>query len=259
MFQRKVPVTLLAGWLFADLLLGLTVIFLAALPGKPPQAPILLVSPSLVKRNASNCVASRNIPVCSIQVTIRESDTSLGPLTWHASSDVSTGVVFKPTSTTLQPGRGQKVTISALPCQNGSLIFTGAGKNNLTIQPVTVGWQCTTPIKRLSLLRHRINLTVDYRGLLSGNQQAIAATENQIASKSILQGQSVGFAIVYDGAPTDGDIQQADQVDRRIYAILQGMGGTFQDASFYNDSPLFTLGEDPSQVAIDVYFFIEET
>lgn len=40
MLRQKVPVVLLGGWLFADLLLGLTIIFLAALPGKPPVAPI---------------------------------------------------------------------------------------------------------------------------------------------------------------------------------------------------------------------------
>jgi hypothetical protein len=118
MLRQKVPVVLLAGWLFADLLLGSTIIFLAALPGKPPEAPVLLVNTSLVTKKASDCTPTRNIPNCAIALTVSESQTSLGPLTWHVSSDVNKSVVFRPTSTTLEPGKGQKVAISALPCQN---------------------------------------------------------------------------------------------------------------------------------------------
>ncbi len=255
MLRQKVPVVLLAGWLFADLLLGSTIIFLAALPGKPPEAPVLLVNTSLVTKKASDCTPTRNIPNCAIALTASESQTSLGPLTWHVSSDVSKSVVFSPTRTTLEPGKGQKVAISALPCQNGSITFTGVGSHKLQVQPVTVGWQCVTPIKRLSLIRHRIQLTLDYQGLLNGSQNAITLTEKQIKNQSVLQRQSVGFAIVYDGAPTDNDIQQANQVDARIYNILQNIGGAFQDASYYSDNPLFILGLDPGQVVIDVYFF----
>ena len=258
MLLRQSSVVLLAGWLFADLLLGLTIIFLAALPAKPLEAPTLLVNTSQVTKKASDCTPTRNIPVCMISITVSESQTSLGPLTWHVSSDVSKSVVFSPTSTTLLPGKGQRVAISALPCQYGSITFIGVGNNHLQVQPVTVGWQCTTPIKRLSLIRHPIILTVDYQGLLNGDQNAIAATKNQIKNQSILQGQNVGFAIVYDGAPTDGDLQQADQVDSKIYSILQNIGGAFQDASFYSDNPLFVLGSEPNLVVIDMYFFTEE-
>lgn len=258
MLLRKVPMTLLAGWLFADLLLGLLVIFLVSLPARPPEAPLLLVSTSLVSKKASDCVPARTIPVCAIALTVRESPSSSGPLTWRVSSDVSKSVDFKPGGTTLLPGKRQQVMISNLPCQNGSITFTGFGNNHLPIQPVTVGWQCTPPIKRLSLVDHPITLTVDYQGLLKDVPAAITDTQNQIRDKSILRGQSVGFAIVYDGAPNDGDISQAYQVDAKIYALLQKMGGAFQDASFYTDNPLFTLHVQPSQVTIDLYFFTEE-
>lgn len=262
MFQQKVPVVLLAGWLFADLLLGLMVIFLAALPGKPPEAPILKVDRTVATKSYTDCtaVAASNIPICTINLTISESTASLGPLTWNASSDVSNEVVFTPKSTTLTPGKSQKVTISALPCQHGSIIFKGTGDKGLQIQPVAVAWHCDTPFTRLDFKRHRIILTVDYQGLLANKQGAINNVENQLRGQSVLQGQSVGFAIVYDGAPTDNDIGQADQVDAKIYGILDDLGKqgfAFQHASFYNDNPLFTLGPSPSQVAIDVYLFIE--
>lgn len=262
MFPQKVPVVLLAGWLFADLLLGLMVIFLAALPGKPPEAPILKVNTALVKRNASDCVTTRNVPICTISLTVSESTASLGPMTWHVSSDVGNTIVFAPASTTLTPGKSQQVTISALPCQHGSITFTGSGNNGLQVQPITVGWQCDTPRKRLDFNLHRIKLTVDYLGLLANNQGAINDVENQLKHQSVLQGQSVGFAIVYDGAPTDNAIAQADQVDAKVYGILTSLGKqgfAFQDASFYSDNPLFTLGPSPSQITIDVYLFIEES
>lgn len=259
MFTRKSPVVLLAGWLFADLLLGLTVIFLASLPAKPLEAPVLLVSASQVTKRPGDCTPTRTIPVCAIVLTVSESQTSLGFLTWHVSSDVNKGVLFSPGSTTLMPGRKQLVEISALPCQNGSITFTGVGNNSLKIQPVTVGWQCTTPVKRLSLIRHRITLSVDYQGLLNGDQNAITATKNQIKNQSILRGQQVGFAIVYDGAPTDSDIGLADHIDSIIYTILQHMGGAFQDASFYSDNPLFMLSSGHDHIVIDLYFFTEES
>lgn len=261
MYQQKRPVVLLAGWLFADLLLGLMVIFLAALPGKPPEAPILKADTTLIKKQASECTPTRNIRVCTVTLTISESTASLNPLTWHVSSDVSSAVVFSPASTTLRPGKGQQVTISTLPCQNGSIIFTGTGSNGLQIQPVTVGWQCTTPLKRLDFGVHRISLTVDYLGLLRDDQNAINDVKNQLENKSGLQGQNVGFAIVYDGASSTSNIDQADNVDGKIYNILKAEGQrgfAFQDASYYDTNPLFILGPDPSHVAIDVYFFIEE-
>lgn len=261
MLHQKVPVVLLAGWLFADLLLGLMVIFLASLPGKPPEAPILIVNTALVTRNASDCVTGQRTPLCTIKLTVSESEASLGTLTWHVSSDVSKNAVFSPASTTLAPGQGQEVTISQLPCQNGSITFTGTGEKDLQVQPVTVGWRCNTPLKRLDLTRHRIQLTVDYQGLLNNAQGAIADVENQLKNQAVLQGQSVGFAIVYDGAPSDGDISLADAVDGKVYTILKNLGQegfAFQDASYYETDPLFILGPSPTQVIIDVYLFIEQ-
>ncbi len=262
MFQQKPSVVLLAGWLFADLLLGLMVIFLAALPGKPPEAPILKVNTAIVTRNPTDCTPTRDVPVCTISLVVSESTASLGPLTWHASSDVGTTIVFSPASTTLAPGQSQSVAISSLPCQHGSIIFTGTGDKGLQVQPVSVSWQCNTPVKRLDFNLHRIHLTVDYQGLLANSQGAINSVENQLKNQSVLQGQSVGFAIVYDGAPTDGDIGQADAVDQKIYTILANLGKqgfAFQDASFYNGNPLFILGPSPTQVAIDIYLFIEQS
>ena len=112
---------------------------------------------------------------------------------------------------------------------------------------------------RLDFNPQRIVLTgIDYNGLLNGSQQAIDDVKQKLRSQSVLQGRSVGLAIVYDGAPSDGDIQQADRVDGKIYDILKGLGGenfAFQRSSYYDQDPLYTLGDTPDRVTIDVYLF----
>jgi len=74
----------------------------------------------------------------------------------------------------------------------------------------------------------------------------------------ILQGRSVGLAIVYGVAPNDAEIDQALQIATKVYAILKGLGQEgyfFQRASYY--VPLFSFGPDPSRVEVDVYLFIQ--
>ena len=112
---------------------------------------------------------------------------------------------------------------------------------------------------RLDFSPQRITLTgIDYNGLLSGSQQAKDDVKQKLQGQSVLQNGSVGLAIVYDGAPSDGDIRQADSVDGKIYDVLKELGGegfAFQRSSYYDKYPLYTLGVDPSSVTIDVYLF----
>lgn len=249
---------LLSGWLFADLLLGLMMIFMVSIPGEQPKpvvVPTLTVSPAHLDPTSSNCTGGTSNPQCT--VIVGETPASLGTVNWSASSDISNAINFTPSSGTLSPGKSVSVTISALPCQNGS--FTFSGSRGAT--PVTVIWQCTPPPPpevRLNFNYQEIILNVDSKGLLNNSSTAINNVENQIRSQSILQGQSVGIAIAYDGAPTDNDIPSAQAVDQKIYGILAQLGRqnfVFQRASYYTN--LFVLGASPSTVKIDVYFFIK--
>ena len=255
---------LLSGWLFADLLLGLMMIFLVSIQGAhipPVPAPTLTVTPTFFKADSPNCQGGIDNPQCV--VTVGESQESVGAITWHVSSDISDTITYSPSTGTLKPGETMQVRITTLPCQNGSFTFTGTGpktgQGNETRDPnpVTIRWQCTSQPVRLDTNYHRLHLSVDYQGLLNGSQSAISDTENQIRSQ-IPAGVRVGLAIVYDGASDDSQIQQAFHVDAKIYQILVDLGNqgfAFQDSSYYNKNPLFTLGPDSSVVKIDVFYF----
>jgi hypothetical protein len=97
----------------------------------PPQ---LTVSPNSL--DTRSCVhALSGMWTCN--VTVGESSSSQGNLIWSASSNV--GASFSPQSTTLSSGTSVPVSISHLPCQNGTLTFTGSGG----AQPVNLSWSCT--------------------------------------------------------------------------------------------------------------------
>ncbi len=97
---------------------------------------------------------------------------------------------------------------------------------------------------------------IDYNGLLSNNPQAVNDFKDRMRQQSVLQGRSVGLALVYAGAPSDNDIKQAYSIADKIYAILKELGQqgfAFQRSSYY--SHLYVLGEDPGTITIDVYLF----
>lgn len=273
MIQRTGRETvLLSGWLFADLLLGLMMIFLVSIQGAhipPVPAPTLIVTPTNLSPTSPNCSGGTAHPQCT--VSVKESQESVGSITWHASNDINDAITFSPPSGTLKPGGAMQVTIATLPCQNGSFIFSGVGLKNpngpgtLNPNPVTIVWRCTAPpppIVRLNTTPQRLTLrNVDYNGLLANSQSAINDVENQIRNQ-VPAGDSVGFAIVYDGTTDTNEISIADNVDIKVYSALRDLGRrgfAFQNASYYDHDPLYTLGPDHTNVYIDVFYLISTT
>lgn len=260
MIQRNVRDTvLLSGWLFADLLLGLMMIFLVSIQGAPhippTPPPILTVTPLKLASDSSSCQGALDNSQCV--VTVGETSNSIGSITWTVSNDMNNTIKYGPGQGTLNPGGTTQVNISALPCQNGSLIFSGNAGGNVSTNTIMVPWKCAAKPVRLDTTPHPLKLTVDYQGLLNNSQTAINNAENQIRAQ-ITSGSRVGFAIVYDGAPTDNETGVADEVDAKIYGVLRDLGNkgfAFRDASYYDSSPLFNLGPDHSQVKIDIFYF----
>src|SRR5690348_16119385 len=131
MRQRIVPprvgdMTLLGGWLFADLLLALMVIFFASALGAPPPdvipPPILIVSPTTpLSPNNSPCTGGTTNATCTI--TLGESPLSKEEVDWKVSSGFGSQVIFSPASGHLRPGDTTTVSISAIPCQNDAFTF----------------------------------------------------------------------------------------------------------------------------------------
>lgn len=258
---RSRDTTLMSGWLFADLLLGLTMIFLVAAPRilpPPTIPPVLTVNTTALDPTSGQCQGSNSAARCV--VIVGETVDSRGSMTWTASNDMSNTVSFSPASGILTPGASMRVTIAAIPCQNGSFTFSGSRG----AMPVTVGWKCTPLQVRLEPIPRRFTLTVhDVNGLLNGSSQD-QDIKNQVIHQPVLQGRSVGLVIAYGGAPGDADIPQAQAIAAKIYTILQSLakekeGAAFQRASYYvsRSGNLYTLGNDPSTVEVDVYLFAQ--
>jgi len=255
----------MSGWLFADLLLALAVLFLvtntATIQPKPIIPPQLIVRPSSLSPG-TGCSDSITAPTC--QVTVTEPSASTGQITWSVNSDISNSINYSTASGKLLPGRSVTVNITSLPCQNGSFTFSAQRiSDKISASPVIVPWHCTPPSpqqERLNFNYQTFNLNVDPTSLLNNDSQQIDNVKQQIMSQSILQERSVGLAIVYGGAPDDGSIPQAQQVASKIYDLLKNVGQegfAFTRSSYY--VPLYTLGQPTNTVKVDVYFFCRAT
>ena len=245
---------LLSGWLFADLLLGLTVIFLAALSGTQPLVQILTTNvKNGLNTQSLECKGASNNYKCTITLAAR--NESIGNANWNAISDMGDPVKFSPASGTLAPGKSRQVTISKIPCHDGSFTFFGQNANTTT--PVTILWKCAPPAERLDLNARNFRLTVhDIDGLLKDSPSAIDDIKQQVRSVSLLKGRSVGLAIVYTGAPDIGSTTQAQNVSGKIYDVLKSLGqqgGPFQRASYYDN--LYKLESPADAVDVDVFIY----
>jgi hypothetical protein len=253
---------LLSGWLFADLLLGLAIIFFVSLPGsQQPPPPILKwqVTPTSLTQTSHQC-AGPSLTALHCTVVISESADSQASLPWTASSDMgdaSNPVTFSQSSGTLQPGQSVTITISTFPCQNGSFIFTGPSR----ISPLIVLMHCTLPSIRLERAYKHFNLNVkDIPGLLNNSQAEINDIKQQVRGQSLLKNRRVGLALVYGEARNDGEISQAVSIASAVYNILRQLGNegfAFEDASYFDPLFIFGSAESPNQVVVDVYLFTQ--
>lgn len=264
---------LLSGWLFADLLLALAVLFLAAnTAGIKPIPPTLTVSPTALDINSHtpNCtLQASNSPdtnVAQCNVTLEEPKGSSGDIHWSIGSDISNTIQYTigaqaVTGGRLSPGQQKVLTISAIPCQNGSFTFnTMPIGENISEVPLVVLFKCTPLKERLDPIYKTFYLNVnDVNALRSNDTAQINDIKQQIARTTLLSNKKVGLAIVYDGAPTPADISTAQDVAGKIYNILNSFQNN--DASpFSRSSPyvnLYNLGHSQHEVQVDVYFFKE--
>ena len=172
----------MSGWLFADLLLALAILFLAAntigIKIPPPPPPKLTITPARLDPTSPNCTGVVSQPQCT--VTLTETADSQGDLNWTAQSDISSGVVFSRANGLLTPGKSINIQISHLLCENNSLTFSGSRG---TI-PVRILWQCTPPQERLDYNYQKLYLqNVNYNGLLNNSLQAINNLKHDIEGR----------------------------------------------------------------------------
>src|SRR5581483_11726859 len=105
-------------WLFADLLLAFSMIFMLSntfvvRPSATPP-PVLKVSPTSFDPDSPYC--SGKIEALRCIMTIAETADSIGGVDWSVSSDMKAGGLFSQAKGRLTPGRAIKVIVSALSC-----------------------------------------------------------------------------------------------------------------------------------------------
>lgn len=241
---------LLSGWLFADLLLGLMVIFMVSIPGAPPRFTELIVTPD--KLDVPHCAGSFGSMQCTVRLT--ETGISQGVVNWSATSDMNDSVIFSPASGTLAPGRSVNISVTNVPCQNGAFIF----HNLSNATSILSQWQCTQLPERLEHNYCRLQLhDPDSNRFSTDIQFAKSVVEPQITGIGYLQGRQVGIAVAYGGSDSLADIGRGTDIAKNAYLVLQDMarhGSLFQKASYYE--PLFTLNYNSSYVIIDIYLVI---
>ncbi len=278
MSQRNNPyhvldTTLLTGWLFADLLLGLMMIFLVTVPRIPPPPPapppVLTVTPKGSLHGTVPCTVDNT--QCTVTVYVGESIDSQGKVYWTTSSDMSDmldvtkQVNFSPPRGYLSPGDSMLVTITHFPCQNGSFTFHGSRG----AIPVTILWQCTSQSVLLDLNPNNFTLTVNNPSqFANGDTSQDQDIKNQVMSQSFLRGRRVGLVIAYGGAQGGTQlISQAQNIAEHIYTILKSLanngsdiGKAFQGARYYHTpdgQALFNLDLNPGTVKVQVYLFTQ--
>jgi hypothetical protein len=255
--NRAFPSTV--GWLFADLLLALGMLFLISSPPRPKIPPTLVVTSSVLSPEDSHCTGGIKNPQCTI--TIEESATSEESMIWTASSDMSKTVVFQPATGTLSPGKSISVDISVFPCQNGSFTFSGSGG----AIPVAVLWQCT-PHSNDRILEHnycQILLNVGSPvTFITVNPIAVRkAIESQLNHVRFLQDRQVGIAITYGGT-VGGTEEQGTEIANQVYNVLRLLSGdpraqmytVFKSSSWYES--LFTGYQKSTVAVLNVYLVV---
>ncbi len=243
---------LLTGWLFADLLLALMVIFFAAVPGAPPPPPPVLTTnvTSLDAKNTAACKGAVSHFSCTVM--LGETTKSSSGVDWTVDVAFGSPVTFTPKTGHLSPGQTIPVTISAISCQNESFTFSGLA-GTVAAAPAVVSWKCAELLD-FSSKSFTLNVS-DPQALLAGSLDN--DIKQQTMNQAILKGRDVGLAIVSAGAPTNGDIGQAQNMSAKIYDIFRKMlsqpGQPFERASYYQS--LYFLGGDSHVVTVDVYLF----
>jgi len=246
--QRQVRVRVL---LLAVLVVGVLSSLSWLLFKAETPSPMLMMTPAQLNPTSPNCTTLASTDQCV--VTLKEASSSSNSVHWTTSTDIQGHVTFNPSEGNLFPGESIPITISAIPCKDGSFTFLGSGGTTY----LSVLWRCTTSAGTIpgTLLRYkRITVTIDVNGLLQDSPAAIRDLEEEIKRETLLQGQNVGLAMIYGGATNDASIAQAQEISAKVVRVctLLGQQGFAFQRTLYSD-PLFILGGNPKVVIMDVF------
>ncbi len=248
---------LLSGWLFADLLLGLMVIFMVSLPGSvPPKPPQLVVSP--MKLSPTSAACNNDVANLRCTLTLSESVGATRSMKWSIQNDFSQDVRYSVSGGTVQPGQSVDITITSITCQNGSFILSAG----TSLVPVIVPLSCIPAQQRLEQVFCRVKVNdMDPDRFSKDWHFAESILQPQINALPWLQGREAGLVIVTGGTDNiDVDASRGTQMAAQAYQALQDMGKhgpLFSNASYY--SPFFTTVFNSHAVIVDIYLVVRPT
>ncbi len=115
-------------------------------------------------------------------------------------------------------------------------------------------------IPQLEQTYHRFTVKVDTQALLNNDSNSVNWVIKQVTGQSFLKGRSAGLIIAYGGSPDDGSIPNAENIAKKVYSIVLGLGtpgskyyNTFSNIRKYD--PLYILGGDVNSISIDIFLF----
>jgi hypothetical protein len=107
----------------------------------------------------------------------------------------------------------------------------------------------------LELKPLRIHATINWAGLLTGDEGARAALQRRVQSVAALKGRRAGLVLTFGGAGGDSAGGEAVAIARKVDSVLRQLGArrfVFSGTVF---RPFLSLSAPPSRVTIDVYLF----
>lgn len=194
----------------------------------------LSTSPTQLDPTNTACSVSGSTYSCA--VTLAETADSPGNATWTALSDMN-GITFNPANGTLSPGQSITVNATGIPCQNGSLFFSGT--TAVTLNAVTA-WSCTPPPPPPLLFVNTSSLTPVQCGLASSvgtgtYQCSLTLTEAaySVGAANWSANSDMGGASFN---PASGTLQPGNSVTVTAYLPCQNGTVTFSGAE--GETPL---------------------
>jgi hypothetical protein len=215
--------TLLVGWLFADLLLGLMMIFLISAPGAASKALICLLTPTISRASGLSSAAPEMV---KLQVTRQGGN-------WYVSRSLVPGIALA-----LQESR----LVPAITCP--------------TPTPTSTQTPTPTPNKN-ALAKDPVSFEFDSNAdlLLGGDSGEQARLQGLIKASlippEIKPDDRAGIVLSFGTSPDPGEgVRLATAFDAVLQSALPDL---FKTTTF---RPFHDIGPNRGHISIDVYLFV---
>jgi hypothetical protein len=224
--RRRRDMTLLVGWLFADLLLGLMMIFLISAPGAASKALTCLLTPTTSRASAPSSTAPE-------MVRLQFTEQGGG---WHVSRSLVRGVPF-----TRQESKFAPAITCPTPTPTSTQTPTPTpNKNAISQQSVDFDFQSNPD----ALLAGDTTEQDRLQGLIL----------QQFSAQFNLDTDQAGFVLTFGTTPDPANAKDGENLAAAFNTILQGTLPHFFSRAklraFHN------IGSPRGHITLEVYLFV---